>query len=131
MKEKFVRFMQGRYGTDKLNRFLLVSAVVVSLISTIVRLEFLFIVSYILLGYILFRTLSKNTYRRYQENQKFLMHYNKVIQWFQKKKKRMQERKTYSFFKCPKCKQMVRVPKGKGKIAITCPKCREEFIKRT
>lgn len=131
MKEKLVRFMQGRYGTDKLNTFLLVSAVVISLLSSVIRIKFLFIVSYILLGYTLFRTFSRNTYKRYEENQKFLTHYNKVIQWVQRKKKRVQERKTHCFFKCPKCKQRVRVPKGKGKIAITCPKCREEFIKKT
>lgn len=131
MKEKLVRFMQGRYGTDKLNTFILVVGIIVSVLGTLTRIDYLFLISYAMLGYTIFRMFSRNTYKRYEENQKFLRQYNKVKRWFQKKKTRMEESKTYRFYQCPKCKQTVRVPKGKGKIAITCPKCRNEFVKRT
>lgn len=131
MKEKLVRFMQGRYGTDKLNTCILVAAILISLIGTLTKFTYFILISYVLMGYTIFRILSKNTYRRYEENQKFLKFFNKVKWWFQKKRRRVEESKTHRFFKCSKCKQIVRVPKGKGKIAITCPKCRNEFIKRT
>ena len=65
------------------------------------------------------RTLSRNTYRRYQENRKFL-------QFFTRLKDRQNR-----YFDCPKCRQLVRVPRGKGKIAITCPRCKEKFIRKT
>ena len=66
-----------------------------------------------------------------EENQKFVnFRYRIVVKW-DKMKKRMAQRKTYKFFKCPTCKQEVRVPKGHGKIEITCPKCRERFVKHS
>ena len=46
-------------------------------------------------------------------------------------KARQEQKKIYRFYKCPQCRQRVRVPKGKGRICITCPKCRAEFIKKS
>lgn len=131
MKEKLTRFMQGRYGTDKLNTSMLILAVFCSLLGSLFRWNLLILVSYGILGYTFFRILSRNRYKRYKENQKFLKQYNKFIWWFQKKKRRMEESKTHCFYKCSKCKQTVRVPRGKGRIEITCPKCRNEFVKKT
>jgi ribosomal protein L37AE/L43A len=71
------------------------------------------------MGIAIFRTLSRNTYKRYQENRKFL-----ALQ------QRIKDR-DHRYFSCPRCKQTVRVPRGKGKIAISCPKCKEKFIKKT
>ena len=73
----------------------------------------------VLLGWALFRTLSRNTYKRYQENRKFLQIFD-----------RLKDRQ-HRYFDCPKCRQTVRVPRGKGKIAISCPKCGEKFIRKT
>lgn len=116
-------FMMGRYGTDKLNMYVLGAGVICSLVGlfipvTVVRL-LLSTASYILMFWAIFRTFSRNTYRRYQENQKFLMLLTRI------------KDRQHRYFTCPRCRQSVRVPRGKGKIMITCPKCREKFQKKT
>lgn len=116
-------FMMGRYGTDKLNMYILGAGVLVCVICMFVKMPLinllLTLLSYGLMFWALFRTFSRNTYKRYQENRKFLIFLD-----------RLKDRE-HRYFECPKCHQGVRVPKGKGKIAITCPKCREKFIKKT
>lgn len=117
------RFMMGRYGTDKLNMAILCAGLVASLLSVMVRIPLwnlvLWALSYGLMIWAIFRSLSRNTYKRYQENR-----------WFLQRVNRLKDRQN-RYFNCPKCRQMVRVPRGKGKISITCPKCREKFIKKT
>ena len=119
----FRRFMMGRYGTDKLNIALLTVGLVVSLVCMFIKAPLvnliLTVISYAFLFTVIFRSLSRNTYKRYQENRKYLM----LLERFKDKEHR--------YFDCPKCHQQVRVPRGKGKIAITCPKCREKFIRKT
>ena len=116
-------FMAGRYGTDRLNMAILGVGLVASLLSVIIKFApvnlVLFFLSYGMMFWAIFRTLSRNTYKRYQENRKFLQLTG-----------RMKDRE-HRYFECPKCRQPVRVPRGKGKIAITCPKCREKFVKKT
>lgn len=115
--------MYGRYGNDRLNMFLLGTGVVICLISMFVRNLtvnlILTAISYGLMIWAIIRSLSRNKYLRYQENRKFLSIKN-----------RLKDRE-HRYFKCPKCHQSVRVPRHKGKISITCPKCRERFIKKT
>ena len=121
--QSFRRFMAGRYGTDRLNMTILITGVVISLIGAFIRLPVLNLlttfVSYGLMFWAIFRSFSRNTYRRYEENRRFL-------QFFDALKDR-----DHRYFDCPKCRQRVRVPRGKGKIAISCPKCREKFIRKT
>ena len=116
-------FMAGRYGTDRLNMAILGAGLVASLLSMIASSAplnlVLWALSYGLMIWAIFRTLSRNTYKRYQENRKFLQVFD-----------RLKDRQ-HRYFDCPKCRQMVRVPRGKGKIAITCPRCREKFVKKT
>jgi len=116
-------FMAGRYGTDRLNMAILCAGLVASLLSVISPIAqlnmILFLLSYGLMIWAIFRTLSRNTYKRYQENRKFLQVFD-----------RLKDRQ-HRYFDCPKCHQMVRVPRGKGKIAITCPRCKEKFVKKT
>lgn len=117
------RFMAGRYGTDKLNMTILGVGLVCAVITIFtgnpyVALTLTF-VSYGCMIWAIFRSFSRNVYKRYQENHKFLLFFD-----------RLKDRK-HKIFQCPRCRQMVRVPRGKGKIAITCPKCRERFIKKT
>ena len=116
-------FMAGRYGTDKLNMVILSVGLAVSLLSVFVQYApvnlLLVVLSYGLMIWAIFRTLSRNTYKRYQENRKFLQVIN-----------RLKDRHN-RYFDCPKCRQMVRVPRGKGKISITCPRCHEKFIRKT
>ena len=122
-KNKLRQFMAGRYGTDKLNTCILVLGVIVSIVAAILRNPWLTLVfatlSYVLMFWAIFRTFSRNTYKRYQENRKFLMLLDRI-----------KDRK-HRYYSCPRCRQPVRVPRGKGKIAITCPKCKEKFIKKT
>ena len=115
----FRNFMAGRYGPDKLNTYLLWCAVIVMVINLFVNSLLLTVLYYALIFLTIFRMLSRQTYRRYEENRKFLAVLNRI-----------KDRK-HRYFNCPKCRQLVRVPRGKGKISITCPKCREKFIKKT
>ena len=117
------RFMHGRYGPDKLNTLILCVGVAASLLTVFVPHDglnlLLTLVSYGMVGWSFFRMLSRNTYKRYQENRKYLM----LLQRFRDREHR--------YYDCPRCRQQVRVPKGKGKISITCPKCQEKFIRKT
>lgn len=123
LRDGFRRFMTGRYGSDKLNMVILAAGVITWLISLFIphsgiRL-LMMLAYYFLMGWAIFRMLSRNTYKRYQENRKFL-------QCLEKLKDR-----EHRYYDCPRCRQQVRVPRGKGKIAITCPKCKEKFVKKT
>lgn len=116
-------FMVGRYGTDQLNMVILGGGLAASLLSVWIRKPglsvFLFLLSYGLMIWAIFRSMSRNTYKRYRENRAFQ-------QFFSRLKDRQNR-----YFDCPKCRQTVRVPRGKGKIAITCPRCHEKFVKKT
>ena len=116
-------FMMGRYGTDKLNMVILGGGLIASLVSMFIHFApvnlLLTAVSYALMGWAIFRTLSRNTYKRYQENRKYLMFMQRI------------KDRDHRYFDCPRCRQQVRVPRGKGKIAISCPKCKEKFIRKT
>ena len=119
----FRRFMQGRYGSDKLNTAILIiglTASVLQLLMPVLSLKWVFMmISYVFLFWAVFRTLSRNVYKRYEENRKYLRFLDKL------------KDKEHRYFDCPRCRQAVRVPRGKGKIAITCPKCKEKFIRKT
>ncbi len=128
------QFFQGRYGTDTLNRFLLI-------------LFWVFVVLYLFTGWFwantitlviavwsLFRMLSRNYARRSAENQKFLEITAPIREKFNKMRNPAAGTSTsagYKIFVCPTCRQKLRVPKGKGKIKITCPKCHGDFVKRS
>lgn len=117
------RFMTGRHGHDKLNSAILWGGVALVFVAIFVRSPLpnliLHMLAYGLMGIFLFRTLSRNTYKRYRENRKFLMLVDRI------------KDREHRYFECPRCRQPVRVPRGKGKIAISCPKCQEKFIKKT
>lgn len=131
MKERFMRFMSGRYGTDDFSKFILGSSLVLMVLNLFLRFRFLNTVILLLLVYVYFRMFSKNIQKRYQENAKYLQAKERVVSVFQKEKRMARDRKTHHIYKCPNCKQKIRVPKGKGKICITCPKCKTEFTKKS
>ena len=116
-------FMAGRYGTDRLNTVILCVGVAASILSAFFQQywwgRLAWAVSYALMIWAIFRSLSRNINKRYQENRRFLMIFDRL--------KDRQNR----YYTCPRCRQTVRVPRGKGKIAITCPRCKERFIKKT
>ncbi len=130
------RFMYGRYGNDQLSTFLFVFYLILVVFQMIFRNSaagrVLMLLSYVVVLAYFFRCFSKNIYKRQRENQRFLQLWNPVRNYFKYWKRKIQERNsTKKLFRCPKCHQTIRVPRGKGKIAITCPKCRSEFVKRT
>ena len=130
-RDRFAKWMSGRNGMDELARFESGLVLILLIISLFSRLGLLYIVALAVMIHMYYRMFSRNVSKRYEENQKFLnLRYNSTVEW-NKKKKHFAQRKTYCFFKCPQCKQEVRVPRGHGKICITCPRCRTEFIKRT
>ncbi len=118
-KERFARFMYGRYGPDQLNNVMLILGVALAVIGMLFSLPLLTVLSYVPLGFCLYRMFSRNANRRRLENQRFMQLLNRL---------RDRESRYYS---CPRCHQTVRVPRGRGKINIHCPKCGNQFIKKT
>lgn len=131
MMERLRRFMYGRYGNDQLNNAMLIGCLVLMLLGMFFRTSAIYVVGLVLLVLCYARMLSKNTTKRFSENQKFLIFWNKVKKKVTDVKFRIADRKTHRYFKCPTCKQRLRVPKGKGKLNISCPHCRASFIKKT
>ena len=131
MREKLIRFMQGRYGADAFSKFILGLAFVCIVLSMFVFGGLFSLLSTALIIYCYFRMFSKNIPKRYQENMIYLKYQNKLTSKFNKIKSGMKQRKTHHIYHCPTCKQKIRVPRGRGKIAIRCPKCCTEFIKNS
>ena len=131
MRERIRRFMIGRYGTDALSQFLVYASLVCIILSIFIKSNVWTVLVLAMLIFAYYRILSKNHQKRYEENQKYLALQGKVTAWFQKEKYLMDQRKDFHIYKCPDCKQKIRIPKGKGKIVITCPKCHREFTKKS
>ena len=130
MKGWLQRFMSGRYGFDRFSGFLSTCSLVLILLGAFFS-AVLYWLGLLLLGYSYFRILSRNIQKRYQENVKYLALEGKVTRWFSTRKMRFQQRKAYHYYRCPHCGQQLRVPLGRGKISITCPKCATQFIKKS
>lgn len=122
------RFMFGRYGVDQLNIFLLIAAVALNLVALILSRfgavcaiigMLVNLVSYGVLFWYLYRFLSRNIEKRILENRRYLA-----------RKSQITDRQN-RYYRCPSCKQTVRVPRGRGKICIKCPKCSEKFIRKS
>ncbi len=129
MKEKIQRFMIGRYGVDDFSKFLLGFSIITLAISMLTGSSFINLIAIALVAYTYFRILSKDFSKRYAENYKFLNLKNRALNITRKNKMKFDQRADFKFFRCPKCNQEVRVPKGKGSITITCPKCKAKFDK--
>lgn len=136
MKEKFIKFMQGRYGVDQFSKFTIGVAFAGIILSLFTKRgstlgTVLDLVGLLAIVYTYFRIFSRNIQKRYSENQKYLSMTSKLRLRVGKEKKLMAQRKTHHIYTCPGCSQKIRVPKGKGKIEIECPKCHEKFVKRS
>lgn len=114
------RMMAGRNGVDRLAWFECILGLILNLIGSFSGLSVFMFLAYIPLVLALMRIFSRDTSRRHEENRKFLQFIDRI-----------KGLKHYRYFKCPNCKTRVRVPRGKGKIRITCPSCRERFEKKT
>ncbi len=127
---KIRNFMVGRYGYDQFNLCLFVLSCVFNLIYLFSR-NFIFLVcDYVFLGYFIYRALSKNIAARQSENYRF-MDKTKGIRRSVLVIQKNSKDKTYHYYLCPKCHQMVRVPRGRGKIEIHCPTCGNDFVKKS
>lgn len=129
MREKLERFMYGRYGNDEFGKFLWILTIVLYFVSLFTRSSLLNLLMLVSAIYGLFRMLSKNHQKRYKENVRYLNTKNKFVSKFNRFKSETKQRKTHHIYRCPSCGQKIRIPKGKGRICITCPKCKTEFTK--
>ena len=151
-RERFYRFMQGRNGIDALaraiNRFsfiLLIFAILFTFLSALFQARDLPTASLVfrILYYVffgigvcllicwIFRVFSKKVSKRQTENTRYLYQKQKLARSITSWKQQWKDRKTYKFFRCPQCRQKMRAPKKKGKIRVTCSKCKNVFITKT
>lgn len=131
MKDKLIRFMAGRYGIDSFGKFTIFTGLIAALLSNWMDSFLLSLLAWFLIIYSYYRMFSRNTYKRATENQQYLSKTYKICSFFGQQKKLMAQRKTHHIYKCPTCHQKIRVPKGKGRIEIRCPKCNTTFIKNS
>ena len=131
MRDKIRQFMYGRNGLDKLGIAMLIASVILNLLSSIRVIAFLRIISLILLALVIFRMLSRDLTRRGAENARYLQKTQQLRQRFSGFSSRVSQAKDYKFFNCPGCKNCLRVPRGKGKIHVTCPRCGQRFSARS
>ena len=131
MKERMQRFMAGRYGNDQLNQFIFIVAIISMVLEIITRQSLFYTLTLVLLILAYVRVFSRNINKRYEENMKFLQKKDAILNKFRKQKYYAAQRRNFHIYTCPQCKQKIRIPTGKGKISITCPKCRTSFIKKS
>lgn len=124
LRWKIQEFMRGRNGVDELNRTLMYAVLIVYALSVLFRAGILYYLAFFGMLYMLYRALSKNLYVRREENRKF-------VTWMETNRIKMEQRKDYKIFRCKGCGRNIRVPRGKGKIEVTCPMCGKKTIHRT
>lgn len=138
---KFYQFMQGRRGIDQFSHFLFGSSAVLLLISIFVYIWLIYDAGIVLCIYGIFRSLSKNIYKREQENNRFLAMKARMTGGRNSGGRRTgggygngqsapYDMLHYTYFKCPICGQKLRAPRRKGKIKITCQNCGHVFEKK-
>lgn len=136
MKEKFEKFMAGRYGVDQLSNALNVLFILLVVIGLISRNTLIWWIALIPMFYNYFRMFSKNFSKRYNENRIYTNMMSPVYNFFDKmklkfQKKQKRDKKKYKYYHCKKCGQELRIPRGKGKVVITCPICKHSFEGRS
>ncbi|MDE7324956.1 MAG: hypothetical protein K2N63_01545 [Lachnospiraceae bacterium] len=131
MRGKLQQFMAGRYGVDQFARFLNLFVIILLVVSMLTRQGILYLFALVLMVYSYFRIFSRNHQKRYAENAKYLKGTAKIRSYFATLGRDMRTRRTHHIYRCPGCRQKIRIPRGKGKIAVRCPKCSTEFIKKS
>lgn len=131
MRERFRRFMAGRYGTDALNQFLSIVSIVLLLVAILTRVNLFTWVGMGVLLWCYYRTFSRNIPKRTEENYKFYTLKQQLEGKVRSLKEQWANRKLYHYYRCPQCRQKLRVPRGRGRIQISCPRCGTQFIKKS
>lgn len=131
MRERIQRFMMGRYGNDQLNQCLMLIATICIVLDMFTHISLFFILALVLLVLTYVRIFSRDVNRRYAENMKFLEKKDAILNRFRREKYYASQRKDFHIYTCPQCRQKIRIPRGKGRINVTCPKCRTSFIKKS
>ncbi len=131
MNWKMERFMRGRNGQDSLCMSLYVIALALILLSVLLPVRLFSLLALAAMGYSIFRCYSRNLEKRRAENEKWLRLTAPVRRKLALTRDKWDDRKTHRYFACPKCRETMRVPKGKGTIMITCRKCGEHFQRKT
>lgn len=125
------RMMYGRYGSDSLNNALLVLCLAMMLAGQFFAIHLIVLLALALLLLCYFRMFSRNIPARYAENQKFLHVFTPFTRKISAKRAQWKDRKNHRYLKCPNCKMTLRVPRGRGKISVSCPKCKNQFITKS
>jgi hypothetical protein len=128
--DKLERFMRGRYGQDELNRVLSGTALALCVVSLLIRQPLLSSLSMALIIICFFRAFSKNTGARFREAESYFRLKAKALGLFSGLASRVRGGMSHRVFSCPSCGQRCRVPKGQGKVRITCKRCGAKFIKK-
>ena len=131
MREKLRRFMIGRYGTDGLNQFLSIASLVLLLIAIVSRVSLFTWLGVALLVFCYYRTFSRNISKRTEENYRYYAVKDRIRSKFSSLRDQWNNRKLYHYYRCPQCRQKLRVPRGRGRIQISCPRCGTQFIKKS
>lgn len=131
MKKRLQRFFKGRYGADQLSMVLIILSLILTLLGSIKKWPLLMIISYIPLIISFYRIFSRDINKRRMENYKFYKLFSPLYKKYNKYKRRFKNRKKYKYLDCPSCSRELRVPRGKGRMNITCPRCGEKFEGRS
>ena len=131
LRYKTATFMYGRYGNDELTKFLMILALILMVISWLPNLGLVYFVALALIIWSLFRSFSRNLEKRRRERERYLKLRKPIADFFKLSKNKWRDRKTHVYFKCKKCRAVLRVPKGKGSIVVICTRCKDRIEKET
>ena len=131
LRYKTATFMYGRYGNDELTKFLMILALILMVVSWLPNLGLVYFVALALMILSLFRSFSRNLEKRRRERERYLKLRKPIADFFKLSKNKWRDRKTHVYFKCKKCRAVLRVPKGKGSIVVICTRCKDRIEKET
>ena len=112
---RMLQFMIGRNGFDAFCRGLLFLAMILIIADIFIPGRIVRYIGLAIMFYSYFRAFSRNIVRRSAENSWSYMR---------------RDRKNYKYFKCPSCGQVLRAPKGRGRIRVTCSRCHDVFERK-
>ena len=145
-KYRLMRFMQGRYGGDQFNFFLIIASFLLEVTGNIFGIRIIYWIGVAMILFAIYGMFSRNIYKRQQENIRFMSFFGRITgrkkcggyyenrggqnmggNRQQRENRRPKDKTVYCYYNCPSCMQQVRVPAGKGKVRIKCPKCGNVF----